>query len=106
MSLPVEYQEVTNGLRWLIPHISTPWQDKGVTGTGSRNFTTTPTLLKDAIRGRRRLLAAENRLDVFQHRGRQLGFNATLHGPTLGPGDYELYFVVYLAHLAAFGFLS
>jgi len=101
VSLPVEYQEVTNGLRWLIPHINTPWQDKGVTGTGSRNFTTAPTLLKDAIRGRRRLLAAENRLDVFQHRGRQLGSNATLHGPTLGPGDYELYFVRRISELGA-----
>lgn len=94
MSLPVEYQEVTNGLRWLIPHVNTPWQDK--VETGSSNSTNAQTMLQDVIRARRRLLAVDNRLGVFQHRGRQLGANATLYGPALGPGDYELYFLVNL----------
>jgi hypothetical protein len=26
VSLPVEYYETVNGLQWLIPHVSTPWQ--------------------------------------------------------------------------------
>lgn len=26
VSLPVEYVETANGLQWLIPHVSTPWQ--------------------------------------------------------------------------------
>lgn len=96
VSLPVEYREVANGLRWLIPHVNTPWQDKGVIETGSSNFTNAPTMLQDVIRARRRLIAVDSRMDALQHRGRELGANATLHGPALGPGDYELYFLVKL----------
>lgn len=92
VSLPVEYSEVANGLRWLIPHVNTPWLDNGDIETGSSNFTKESTVLQDVIRARRRLLAVDDTMDVFYHRGRHLGANGTLYGPALGPGDYELYF--------------
>ena len=98
VSLPIEYQEVTSGLHWLIPHVSTPWQDRGVIETATSDFNSSSAMLQKLIRARRRLLAVDNRLDGFKymHRGRDLGANTTLHGPALGPGDYELYFLVLL----------
>ncbi|KAG0609988.1 hypothetical protein M758_7G030200 [Ceratodon purpureus] len=104
VSLPVEYQEVTNGLRWLIPHVRTPWQAKSTTSTNSSDTSNTAsTMLQDVIGGRRRLLAVEEVLS-FQfttHRGRALGDNATLHGPPLGPGDYQRYFLNQVSEQAA-----
>jgi hypothetical protein len=40
-------------------------------------------------------------VDGFQnmHKGPGLGANTSLHGPALGPGDYELYFLVLLLRL-------
>lgn len=58
-------------------------------------------MLQDVMGGRRRLLAVEEQLG-FQHtthRGRVLGDNATLHGPPLGPGDYQRYFLVQIHFL-------
>ncbi|KAG0558527.1 hypothetical protein KC19_10G034900 [Ceratodon purpureus] len=99
VSLPIEYQEVTSGLHWLIPHVSTPWQDRGVIETATSDFNSSSAMLQKLIRARRRLLAVDNRLDGFKymHRGRDLGANSTLHGPALGPGDYELYFLHHIS---------
>jgi hypothetical protein len=99
VSLPVEYQEVTNGLRWLIPHVRTPWQAKSATNTNTASsLADASTILHNVIGGHRRLLAVEEQLSGTvqhaTHRGRALGANATMYGPPLGPGEYQLYFLV------------
>uniref|UniRef100_A0A7I4EM59 Bacterial Ig-like domain-containing protein n=1 Tax=Physcomitrium patens TaxID=3218 RepID=A0A7I4EM59_PHYPA len=96
VSLPAEYLEVTVGLRWLIPHMDTPWQRRDVLNTGTSNQTTTSTILQNVISGRRRLLEINERLGNLQHnmhRGRELGANSTLDGPAMEASDYELYFL-------------
>lgn len=35
LSLPIEYIETARGLRWLVPHVNTPWQSNA----DSNNFT-------------------------------------------------------------------
>lgn len=105
VSLPAEYLEVTVGLRWLIPHMDTPWQRRDVLNTGTSNQTTTSTILQNVISGRRRLLEINERLGNLQHnmhRGRELGANSTLDGPAMEASDYELYFLVNLLHLPFF----
>ncbi|KAG0614713.1 hypothetical protein M758_6G198100 [Ceratodon purpureus] len=47
VSLPIEYYETANGLQWLIPHVSTPWQkneDVNYTTTFAANVQTNLTL--------------------------------------------------------------
>ena len=65
MSLSVEYQKVANGLRWLMIHVNTPWQEKGVIETNSRIFTNASTMVEDVIKAHRQLLAVDNRIDSF-----------------------------------------
>lgn len=47
VSLPIEYYETANGLQWLIPHVSIPWQkneDVNYTTTFAANVQTNLTL--------------------------------------------------------------
>lgn len=99
MSLPIEYHEVTRGLRWLIPHVKTPWQDdsgyNAATDFGSGVEIYFPTILQSLIRGRRRLLEeTDSSGQSIGHRGRMLGANTTLYGLAFGADDYKLYFLV------------
>lgn len=102
VSLPIEYHEVTRGLRWLIPHVKTPWQDDSgyntATDFGSGVEIYVPTILQSLIKGRRRLLEETGSSGrPIGHRGRMLGANTTLYGPAFGADDYKLYFLVALA---------
>lgn len=99
VSLPIQYQEITRGLRWLIPHVNTPWQDSHAsssdTAFGSNVVTNLPTILQVLKRGRRGLLSVESLPGLeLVHSRRKLGANTTSYGPAFGASDYELYFVV------------
>ena len=61
VSLPIEYIETARGLRWLVPHVNTPWQANADDANNFTNFGTNVSPADDdvAVRlGHRSLLVA------------------------------------------------
>ena len=55
VSLPIEYIETARGLRWLVPHVTTPWQSNA-DANNFTNFGTNVSPADVAVRLRRRSL--------------------------------------------------
>ncbi|CAK9863574.1 unnamed protein product [Sphagnum jensenii] len=68
VSLPTDYSETVRGLRWLIPHVKTPWQhswtSKSDSVSGNNIVSNLPIVVQFFRRGGRRLLMQESVLTM------------------------------------------
>lgn len=66
LSLPIEYAETVKGLRWLIPHVNTPWQKHEATNLTNFGTNVQPDLAVNIRRRRRHLLLVDQLVPASQ----------------------------------------